>query len=60
MKRAVMFSALSAASCGDVIAATKRKSDQRDPWARGVEKKFPVADAEGMGQMWDPTSGRTL
>jgi hypothetical protein len=49
MKPAVMFLALATAGCGERIDETKRKSDEWDQWARGVEKKFPVADAEGHG-----------
>ncbi len=49
MKPAVMFLALATAGCGARIDETKRKSDEWDQWARGVEKKFPVADAEGHG-----------
>ena len=49
MKPAVMFLALATAGCGERIDETKRKSDEWDQWARGVEKKFPVADADGHG-----------
>jgi len=49
MKPAVMFLALATAGCGERIDETERKSDEWDQWARGVEKKFPVADAEGHG-----------
>ena len=49
MKPVVMFLALATAGCGERIDETKRKSDDWDQWARGVEKKFPVADAEGHG-----------
>jgi hypothetical protein len=44
-----MFLALATAGCGECIDETERKSDEWDQWARGVEKKFPVADAEGHG-----------
>lgn len=49
MKPVVMFLALATAGCGERIDETERKSDEWDQWARGVEKKFPVADAEGHG-----------
>ena len=49
MKPVVMFLALATAGCGERIDEKKRKSDEWDQWARGVEKKFPVADAEGHG-----------
>ena len=49
MKPVVMFLALATAGCGERIDETERKSDDWDHWARGVEKKFPVADAEGHG-----------
>lgn len=49
MKPVVMFLALATAGCGERIGETERKSDDWDQWARGVEKKFPVADAEGHG-----------
>ena len=49
MKPVVMFLALATAGCGERIDETERKSDDWDQWARGVEKKFPVADAEGHG-----------
>ena len=49
MKPVVMFLALATAGCGERIDETKRKSDEWDQWARGVEKKFPVVDAEGHG-----------
>ncbi len=49
MKPVVIFLALATAGCGERIDETERKSDEWDQWARGVEKKFPVADAEGHG-----------
>ena len=49
MKPVVMFLALATAGCGERIDETERKSDEWDQWARGVEKKFPVVDAEGHG-----------
>ena len=49
MKPVVMFLALATAGCGERIDETERKSVEWDQWARGVEKKFPVADAEGHG-----------
>ena len=49
MKPVVMFLALATAGCGERIDETERKSDEWDQWARGVEKKFPVADTEGHG-----------
>jgi hypothetical protein len=49
MKPVVMFLALATAGCGERIDETERKSDEWDQWARGVEKKFPVADADGHG-----------
>ena len=49
MKPVVMFLALATAGCGERIDEKKRKSDEWDQWARGVEKKFPVADTEGHG-----------
>jgi hypothetical protein len=49
MKWVVMILALAVAGCGEGDDEARQKWDEWDLWARGVEARFAVGDAEGHG-----------
>ena len=49
MTRIAIMVALFLAGCGEARVERSGEGDQWDKWARGVEARYPVGDAQGHG-----------
>jgi hypothetical protein len=49
MTRIVILAALLSVSCGRAPAERRDQAEEWNQWARGVEARYPVGDADGHG-----------